>query len=96
MVVDLWNDLRNVASDENDKEKKLKIFKIGDIYWDKLMNDFNVKVEDKTNLWKFFEKAKITENIPEVLPPESLYKNEGPLEKFKNYTKDESGLPIKD
>lgn len=37
------------------------MFKISDIYRDKLLKDFNVKVEDKTNLWKFFDKNEVEE-----------------------------------
>ena len=55
-VVDLRNELRNFAEKEQDLTKKKEMFFVGDVYRDKLMNDFSVKIEDKTNLWKFFDK----------------------------------------
>lgn len=80
-----------MAKKEEDLNKKKEMFKTGDIYRDKLLNDFGVKIEDKTNLWKFFDKDEVKEKIeiPEVFPPEDLYKDERPLVKFKSYEKDE-------
>lgn len=96
-VVDLRNELREFAQNESDKEKKKAMFKTGDVYRDRLYNDFSVKIEDKTNLWKFFDKnEKVEQSIPEVVPPEELYEKQRALEKFKEYEKDEQGLPTTD
>ena len=67
MVVDLRNDLRSLATTEIDKEKKKSMFQVGDKYRDILYNDFSVKVEDKSNLWKFVDKKnEMEEKIEEV------------------------------
>lgn len=55
MVVDLRNDLRNLSQNENDSERKKQMFQTGDKYRDKLFKEFNVKIEDLTNLWKFVD-----------------------------------------
>lgn len=55
-----------MASTEKDAEKKKEMFKIGDEYRDKLLKEFNVKIEDKTNLWKFFDKKEEQQQIKPV------------------------------
>lgn len=82
------NQVRSLADTETDKEKKKELFKLGDEYRKQLFDKFSVKIEDKTNLWKVVEKTD-AKKIKEVLPPCTLYENEGPLEKFKSYVQDE-------
>ena len=42
------NEMRKVAKDTKNKD----LFKLGDKYRQILLDDFNIKIEDATNVWK--------------------------------------------
>lgn len=120
--VNMRNDIREIGK----KNKNSELLKVSDKYRESLINDFSIKIEDATNIWKRLdaedrereinnkkrkeeEKKKVEENKNKKTEDQEDGKNKvdpnsiewlftefGTLNKYKNFEKDDKGLPFKD